>query len=155
MVRYGWDFGDALDFNQGIQGILPDSDRRAGGFMGVEHLGVDLVHPLEIRHVLEINSCFHHILQRKPQTLEDDLDIFQGSFGLLANLGSDDFHSLRVERRLPRAEYQVAGLGGVAVRADGLWGVVNMMNLHLFLHTQAADFESILLIKSDCRLVMR
>ena len=57
------DLCDALDFDQRIQWILPDSDRATRGLVIAEHLGVHGVHALEIAHVFEENGCFCDVLQ--------------------------------------------------------------------------------------------
>ena len=51
-ASYSSTFGNTLNFNQRIQRIFPDSNRRACRSVVAKHLGVNGVHPLKISHIL-------------------------------------------------------------------------------------------------------
>ena len=109
------------DFDLDVRafGQRGDLDRRARGEIAGEILGVDFVHPGEVREVGEEHGGLHHVSECELLVVEDRLHVFEHAFGLRFDVASDEIAICGADGDLPGAEEQVADAHGMVVRADG------------------------------------
>jgi len=100
----------------------------ARGRIAGEPAGPLFVHPGEIAGVGQQEGRAHGLLQRTPRRVQDRGNIPQTLGGLFLDGMADDGTAAWVKRALPGHEDQAAGLHGLAVGSQALWGIGGLDN---------------------------
>ena len=106
--------GDDVDFHQHVAGQV-GGDGGAGGLVGAEVFGVDLLHVGEVLHGAQEDGGLHHGGEVQALALEHGADVVEHLLGLLADGAVDDVIGARNERYLAGEVEEVARMDGVGV----------------------------------------
>ena len=78
----------------------------------------------EVVHVFEEDGGLDDVIQRDARGFENGFQIFQDTFGLLANVGANKIVGLGIERNLAGNKNEAIGFNRLGIRADGLGAAV-------------------------------
>ncbi|MOA06716.1 hypothetical protein D3C78_1263740 [compost metagenome] len=72
----------------------------AGRHIVREEFAINGVDRLQIRHVLQEDGDFHHIVHHMADAFDDGLDVIQALFGLHLDIARDHFACFGIDRQL-------------------------------------------------------
>src|ERR1017187_2638939 len=110
--------GYHLDLNTGAFRQRGDLDCRACRKVRREVLGIDLVHPGEVRQVRHEYRALNDIGEGQVLVIQDGFNILQDAVRLRLDVAGDKVPGGRVNGYLTGAEKQVTYAHGVVVRSD-------------------------------------
>lgn len=110
------------------------ASRRIGGKIG----GINFVYSSIVGHVAHVDCCLHHVVKIGTARVEHGLQIAHHAVRFGGDVSHVELACGRIECYLPAGVDEPACRNGLAVGADGCWGLVA---LNAFLH--AGVFEAL------------
>jgi hypothetical protein len=123
-------------FEVNILGEPGDLDGRPGGRVGWKKGGIFLIDLNKISKVLQEDRGLYHLIKGQTLGLQDVLNIFENTAGLLPDISANQVSGRRVDGDLTGYKDEGTGLDGLGIRANGM-GRFGGMD-HLLFHVSSS-----------------